>query len=124
MFTTATGYSYMTSPLVIYGSLGVAIVLETIATSLLKVSEEFTRPVPTVLMVLGYMGAFYCLSITLRGMPVGIAYAIWSALGIVLVSAIGIVFFRQHLDTPAYIGLGLIIAGVVIINVFSETVRH
>lgn len=114
----------MNTPLMTYGSLGLAIVLETMATTLLKSTEEFTRPVPTVLMILGYVGAFYCLSITLRAMPVGIAYAIWSALGIMLVSALGIIFYKQHLDTPAYIGLGLIIIGVVIINVFSKTVRH
>lgn len=114
----------MNTPLMTYGSLGLAIVLETIATTLLKSTEEFTRPVPTLLMALGYIGAFYCLSITLRSMPVGIAYAIWSALGIVLVTAMGIIFYKQYLDTPAYLGLGLIIAGVVIINVFSDTVRH
>lgn len=113
----------MTSPLMTYGSLAIAIVLEIIATSMLKISEEFTRPLPTIIMILGYVGAFYCLSITLRGMPVGIAYAIWSALGIVLVSAIGFIFFHQHLDLPACIGLGLIIIGVVIINVFSTSVR-
>lgn len=113
----------MTTPFITYGSLAMAITLEIIATSMLKVSEEFTRPLPTAILIVGYVGAFYCLSITLRGMPVGIAYAIWSALGIVVVSAIGAVFFHQHLDLPACVGLGLIIAGVVIINVFSTSVR-
>ncbi|MNL31334.1 Multidrug transporter EmrE [compost metagenome] len=75
-------------------------------------------------MALCYGAAFYLLSITLRVLPVGIAYAIWSGLGIVLISAVGLIVFRQSLDMAAMIGLGFIIAGVVIVNVFSKTVAH
>lgn len=87
-------------------------------------SQQFTRVGPTAVLVLCYMAAFYCLSMTLRVIPVGIAYAIWSALGIVLISVVGIVFFRQRLDVPAMVGLGLIVAGVMVVNLFSKTVSH
>ncbi len=101
-----------------------AIILETIATSLLNKSEQFTKLVPSVLTLLGYGMAFYCLSYVLKSIPVGIAYAIWSGMGIILISIIGTVVFKQHLDTAAIIGLGLIIAGVIVINVFSNSVSH
>ena len=101
-----------------------AIVLEVIATSALQASQQFTRPWPTLLMALGYLGAFFFLSLALRGIPVGIAYAIWSGLGIVLISAVGWVVFGQKLDLPAVIGLGLILAGVLVVNIFSSTARH
>ncbi len=101
-----------------------AIVFETIATSCLKQSEQFTRLWPSLVTVIGYAVSFYCLSVVLRTIPVGIAYAIWSAVGIVLVSVIGFVVFKQHLDLPALLGLGLIIAGVVVINLFSKSVGH
>ncbi|WP_422646735.1 DMT family transporter [Agrobacterium tumefaciens] len=107
-----------------YGALIAAIVCEVIATSFLQQSQQFTRLVPTLLMAVFYGIAFYLLAITLRTLPVGIAYAIWSGLGIVLISAIGYVFFRQSLDLPAVIGLGLIVTGVVVVNVFSKTVGH
>lgn len=104
--------------------LGIAIVAEIFATSALKSSEGFSRLVPSVVTVFGYMISFYFLSLTLREVPVGIAYAIWSGVGIVLISIAGALFFRQHLDTPALIGIGLIIAGVVVMNVFSKSVSH
>ena len=107
-----------------YAWLGLAIVAEVIATSALKATEGFTRLWPTVVTVLGYGLAFFALSLTLRTMPTGIAYAIWSGVGIVLISAIGWVWFRQALDGPAMVGLGLIIAGVLVVNLFSKTVGH
>ena len=107
-----------------YAALIAAIVCEVIGTSFLQQSQQFTRLVPTVLMAVFYGAAFFLLSITLKTLPVGVAYAIWSGLGIVLISAVGYVFFRQTLDLAAMIGLGLIIAGVVVVNVFSKTVGH
>ena len=104
--------------------LRVAIVSEVAATSALKASEGFTRLWPSLLVVAGYAAAFYFLSLTLRTVPVGIAYAIWAGAGIVLIAAIGWFFHGQRLDLPAGIGIGLILAGVVIINVFSKTVSH
>lgn len=107
-----------------YLFLFLAIVLETFATSFLKQSEQFTKLVPSLFTILGYAGAFYFLSIALKTIPVGIAYAIWSGVGIVLISLIGWLYFKQHLDTAAIIGLVLIVAGVVVINVFSSSVSH
>ena len=107
-----------------YLILFLAIVFETVATSFLKQSEQFTRLVPSVLTVLGYAAAFYCLSVVLKNIPVGIAYAIWSGVGIILIALIGFFVFKQHLDLAAIIGLALIIAGVVVINVFSNSVSH
>ncbi|MCB5201400.1 multidrug efflux SMR transporter [Neorhizobium sp. T786] len=114
----------MNPALLTYGSLAVAIVLEVIGTTFLQQSQQFTRPLPTVLMAVCYLAAFYLLSIVLRTLPVGIAYGIWSGLGIVLVSAVGVFVFRQTLDLAAMIGLGLIVAGVVVVNVFSSSVSH
>jgi small multidrug resistance pump len=105
-------------------SLAIAIVAEVIATSALKASEGFTRPLPLLLTVVGYAVAFYFLALTLRTVPVGIAYAIWSGLGIVLISLIGVLWFRQSLDAPAIAGLILIVAGVVVINAFSNSVAR
>lgn len=102
----------------------IAIVAEVIATSALKTAEGFTRLVPSLIVVVGYAIAFYCLSLVLRTMPVGIAYAIWSGVGIVLVAAIGAVLFGQKLDLAAIIGLGLIIAGVLVVNLVSKSVSH
>ncbi len=107
-----------------YIPLLIAIVLETIGTSALKASEQFSRLWPSLITIVAYLGAFYCLSLTLRTVPVGIAYAIWSGLGIVLISLIGFFVFKQTLDMPAVIGLLLIILGVIVINVFSKSVAH
>ncbi|CAN7370285.1 SMR family transporter [Rhizobium rhizogenes] len=108
----------------VYAVLMVAIVLEVMGTTALQMSQQFTRLGPSIVLVLCYAASFYCLSVTLRVIPVGIAYAIWSALGIVLISAVGLVFFRQKLDLAAIIGLGLIIAGVLVVNLFSKSVSH
>jgi small multidrug resistance pump len=107
-----------------YVYLFIAVVGEVIATSALKPSSGFTNLVPSVIVVFGYAVAFYFLSLTLHTMSVGIAYAIWSGLGIVLVSAIAWLRFGQALDTPAIIGMALILAGVIIINVFSQAAAH
>ena len=101
-----------------------AIVSEVVATSALKSSESFSRLWPSVLTVVGYGVAFYLLSLTLRELPVGIAYAIWSGVGIVLVSLAAVVLFGQKLDLPALIGMGLIVAGVIVLNVCSKSVVH
>lgn len=107
-----------------YVYLAVAIVAEVIATSALKSTEGFTRLGPSVVVGIGYVLAFYCLSITVRELPVGIVYAIWSAVGIVLVAGFAWIYYGQRLDLPAIIGLGLIIAGVAVVNLFSKTVSH
>ena len=104
--------------------LAIAIVSETIATSALKSSEGFSRLLPSILVVVGYAVAFYFLSLTLRTIPVGIAYAVWSGVGIVLIALVGWLVFGQKLDTPALLGMGLIVAGVVVMNVFSKTAQH
>lgn len=104
--------------------LGIAIVAETIATSALKSSEGFSKLVPSAIVLVGYGVAFYFLSLTLRSIPVGIAYAVWSGVGIVLITTVGWAFFGQKLDAPALIGMALIIAGVVIMNVFSSAGAH
>lgn len=101
-----------------------AIGLEVVGTSLLQQSAQFSRLWPTVGMALCYLLSFYLLSLSLKVLPLGIAYAIWSALGIVLVAVIGWIGFGQKLDLPAIIGMGLIIAGVVVVNLFSRTVGH
>ncbi|WP_346269232.1 DMT family transporter [Rhizobium wenxiniae] len=114
----------MNPALITYGSLFTAIALEVVGTTLLQQSQQFTRLLPTLGMALCYGAAFFFLSITLREMPVGIAYALWSGFGIVLISAIGVVLFRQSLDLAAIIGLGLIISGVIVVNLFSKSVSH
>ena len=107
-----------------YFYLAIAIVAEVIATSALKASDGFSRLWPSVITVIGYGIAFWFLSLTLKVIPTGIVYAIWSGVGIVLISAVGWFWFKQSLDTPALIGLGLIIAGVLVINLFSKSVGH
>ncbi|WP_188048948.1 multidrug efflux SMR transporter [Flavobacterium sp. GP15] len=104
--------------------LGVAILFEIIATSALKKSEEFSKLIPSIITIVGYCGAFYFLSFAIRTIPIGIAYAIWSGVGIVLITIIGAVFFKQIPDLPAILGLSLILIGVIIINVFSKTTGH
>lgn len=102
----------------------IAIVAETVATSMLKSTEEFTRLWPSVGVIVGYVVVFYFLSLALRVLPVGVAYAIWSSVGIVLVSLVAFLVYKQRLDLPALLGMGLIIAGVVVINLFSKSVPH
>lgn len=103
-----------------YSMLGIAIILEVIATSFLVKSEQFTKLVPSLLVILLYAGSFYCLSHTLKFIPVGIAYGIWSGAGILLVTLVGYFWFKQAIDLPAIIGLIFIALGVIIINVFSK----
>ena len=110
--------------MIAYLYLAIAIVAEVIATTALRAADGFTVLVPSAISIAGYVVAFYFLSLTLRGMPVGIAYAIWSGVGIVLVSLAGWVIYRQLLDLPALVGMGLIMAGVIVINVFSKTAVH
>ena len=110
--------------LVTWAALLGAIALEVVGTTMLQASVQFTRVWPTAGMAVCYGLAFYLLSIALRQMPVGIAYAIWSGLGVVLISVIGAVVFRQRLDPPAIAGLAMIVGGVVVINLFSRTVGH
>ena len=112
------------NPSLVYAMLIVAIVFEVLGTSAMQAAQHFTRVVPTVIMVVCYAIAFYFLSSTLRVIPVGIAYAIWSGLGIVLISLVGYFVFGQTLDFAAILGLGLIIAGVVILNLFSKSTFH
>ena len=104
--------------------LSIAIVAEVIATSALKAADGFTRLGPSLVVIVGYGVAFYFLSLALRGIPVGIAYAVWSGVGIVLISAIGWLAFGQSLDGPAVLGIMLIMAGVVVLNVFSKSSVH
>lgn len=101
-----------------------AVMAETIGTSALQASQQFTRFWPSVLVVVGYGIAFYLMSLTLKVMPVGIVYAIWSGLGIVLIALIGLVVFGQRLDWPALAGLALIISGILVIHLFSGSTSH
>jgi small multidrug resistance pump len=107
-----------------YLYLAIAIVAEVMATSALKASDGFTRLGPSLFVVMGYAVAFYFLSLTLRIMPVGVAYAIWCGVGIVLVALIGWLVLGQKLDGPALGGMALIIAGVAVINLFSKSTGH
>jgi small multidrug resistance pump len=107
-----------------YAFLLIAIVAEVIATSALKASDGFSRLLPSVVVIAGYAVAFYFLSLTLRVFPIGIAYAMWSGLGIILISMVGYFHYGQLLDLPAGIGLAFIVLGVIIVNVFSNSVAH
>ncbi len=107
-----------------YLYLVVAIIAEVVATSALKASEEFSKLIPTIIMIGGYAIAFYCLSVVLKSIPVGITYALWSGIGIVLIALVGVFFFHQKLDIAAVIGISLIILGVIVINVFSNSIEH
>ncbi|ODS00575.1 multidrug transporter [Methyloceanibacter methanicus] len=107
-----------------YLYLAVAIVFEVIGTSALKESDGFTRLGPSIVTALAYAVSFGALALTLKTIPVGLAYAIWSGVGIVLIATIGWIRFRQTLDTPAIVGLVLIVAGVVVINAFSKSLPH
>ncbi len=109
-----TAYMYLT----------LAIVFEVVATSALKASDGFTKLLPSLIVVIGYAATFYFFSIVLKTMPVGVAYAIWCGLGIVLVTVTSMILYHQVPDLPAIIGMGLILAGVCIINYFSKTIVH
>jgi small multidrug resistance pump len=107
-----------------YLYLAIAIAAEVTATSFMKLSEGFTRPVPSLVTGAGYLIAFYSLSLTLRTVPTGVAYAIWSAVGIVLITAIAWIFQGQKLYAPALVGMALIVAGVLVMNLFSKAAAH
>lgn len=107
-----------------YLFLGAAIVTEVIATSALAKAENFTKLVPTIITIVGYVLSFWFLSFAIRVLPTGIVYAVWSGAGIVLITMVAWFLFDQKLDLPALLGLGLIIAGVIVINVFSKSVGH
>ena len=107
-----------------YVHLALAIISEVTATSLLKSTEEFTRLWPSVIVMIGYLSSFYFLTLSLRSISVGIAYAIWAGLGIVLVTIAGTILYGQRPDLPAITGMGMIVAGVVVIHVFSKTAVH
>lgn len=107
-----------------YWYLVIAIAAEVMGTIALKASDEFSKPVATILCVIGYLIAFYFLSLVLKTVPVGIAYAIWAGMGIVLIACISAAIYKEIPDLPAVIGMLLIIVGVGIINVFSRTAAH
>lgn len=105
-------------------TLAAAIVAEVVGTSFLKASHGFTKPLPVLAVVVGYGLSFYLLSLTLQTIPVGVAYAVWSGVGLVLIATIGWLAYGQSLDLPAFIGMGLILAGVVVLNIFSTAAAH
>jgi len=107
-----------------YFYLAIAIIAEVAATSALKASAEFTRLVPSLIVVVGYGIAFYCMTLVLRSIPVGVTYAVWAGLGIVLVTIVGAILYKEIPDVPAVIGIGLIVTGVILINVYSKTIDH
>ncbi|MDG9925599.1 MULTISPECIES: multidrug efflux SMR transporter [unclassified Pseudomonas] len=107
-----------------YLYLAIAIVAEVIATTALKAVEGFSKPLPLILVVIGYGIAFWMLSLVMKSIPVGVTYAIWSGLGIVLISIAGLVIYGQKLDLAALAGIGLIIAGVLVIQLFSGSTGH
>ena len=107
-----------------YLFLAIAIIAEVTATSALKASVEFTKLVPSIIVIVGYGMAFYFLTLVLRVIPIGITYAVWSGVGIILVAVVGFFFYKQTPDIPAIVGMGLIISGVVVIHVFSKTINH
>ena len=107
-----------------YLFLAIAIISEVIATNAMNASQQFTKLIPSLLTILGYASAFYFLSLTLRTMPLGTAYAVWSGVGIVLTALVAMVLFKQVPDAPAIFGMVLIIAGVLVMNIFSKASVH
>lgn len=107
-----------------YIYLFIAIIAEVLGTSALKASQEFTRFWPSVMAIVGYGMAFYLLTLVFRSLPMGVAYALWAGLGIMLVTLIGVVIFNEKLDLPAVLGIAMIIGGVVVIQVFSKVSPH
>ena len=107
-----------------YLILMIAIVFETIGTAALQASQQFTKPIPSIIVVIGYGLAFYMMALTLKFLPVGITYAVWSGLGIISISVIAYFAFGQKLDLPAILGMSLIVVGILIINLFSKTAVH
>jgi len=104
--------------------LAIAILAEVAATSALKATQGFTRPQALLLVVAGYSLAFFCLSLTVRTIPLSVAYALWSGVGLVLLALVGRFVYDQRLDRPAMLGLSLILAGIVVLNLFSNSLDH
>jgi small multidrug resistance pump len=104
--------------------LALAIVAEVIATGALKAANGFSQMVPSLVVIAGYGTAFYCLGLALRSVPLGVAYAIWSGAGTALIALIGVVLYKQKLDPAAMLGIGLIVAGVLVLNLFSQSSAH
>ena len=121
---TNIGTFSMSPTMIAYGYLAIAIVCEVIGTTFLVKSEQFTRFVPTLIMAVLYAISFYLLTQTIKTIPIGIAYALWGGLGIVLTSLVGLFFFKQTLDTAAVIGIAMIVGGVVVMNLLSDSVAH
>jgi small multidrug resistance pump len=107
-----------------YIFLAIAIAAEVVATTSMKALDGFNKPLPLLLVVAGYGIAFWMLSLVVKTIPVGIAYAIWAGMGIVLVSIAAVFLYQQRLDLPAILGMGLIVSGVVVIQVFSQSAGH
>ena len=107
-----------------YVYLILAILAETIGTTALQASQQFTRPLPSVVVVVAYAIGFYLLALVLRTVPVGVAYAIWSGLGIVFIALIGLIVFGQRLDLPALFGIAMILGGILVIHLFSSSRLH
>lgn len=114
----------MNSLLLAYSLLGLAIISEVIGSTFLVKSESFTKLFPSLMVIILFGFAFYLLSHVIKTIPLGIAYAIWGGVGIVLTAVIGYVIFKQSLDAPALIGIGLIVSGVIVINLFSQSTGH
>ena len=114
----------MNPAFVAYGALALAIVCEVVGTSFLMKSEQFTNLGPTLVMALFYVGSFFFLSQALKIVPLGVAYAIWGGVGIVVTAIVGVVAFRQTLDTAALIGIAMIVGGVIVVNGFSQPAGH
>ena len=107
-----------------YLFLAIAVIAEVVAATLLKMSDEFTRLYPSIFCLVSYVISLYFMTLVLRVLPIGVTYAVWSGIGIVLLAVVGVVLFKQALDWPAVIGMALIIAGIVVMNVFSKVVTH
>ncbi|MEG9303937.1 MULTISPECIES: DMT family transporter [Psychrobacter] len=114
----------MSPTIIAYGYLAIAIICEVVGTTFLVKSEQFTRLVPTLIMGVLYVISFYLLTQAIKTIPLGIAYALWGGLGIVLTSLVGVFFFKQSLDTAAVVGIAMIVGGVVVMNVLSNSVVH
>jgi small multidrug resistance pump len=112
------------SPMNGYLYLAIAIGAEVIATTSMKALDGLNKPLPLLLVVVGYSISFWMLSLVVKSIPVGVAYAVWAGLGIVLVSIAAAILYQQRLDLPAMLGMGLIVAGVVVIQLFSKTIGH
>ena len=114
----------MSPTMIAYGYLAIAIVCEVIGTTFLVKSEQFTRFIPTLIMAVLYAISFYLLTQTIKTIPIGIAYALWGGLGIVMTSLVGLFLFKQTLVTAAVIGIAMIVGGVVVMNLLSKSVAH